>query len=202
MSTETTADPRGIDDLPGWVRRTWLVPLLLGIAMAVLGLILMFNLAASVDTLRWLVVIALAFAAADAFATASQRAKPWLGWLVGAAYVAGAIAGIVWPGVTLFALVITVGASLFVGGIVQAIVSWRLKDATKGWGWGFALGLLSVVAGLVFLFGSPVISVAVLAIVLAVHVFTHGITLIVLALAVRRAAAAIGDRRDAKPRPA
>jgi uncharacterized membrane protein HdeD (DUF308 family) len=30
------------------------------------------------------------------------------------------------------------------------------------WGWAFALGLISVLAGLVFLFGNPIISVVVL----------------------------------------
>ena len=193
MSDTSVPDARGVDDLPDWVRRTWLVPLILGTALVVLGLILMFNLDASVGTLRWLVVISLVLAAVEAFATASFRDKAWVGWVVGFVYLVGAIIGIVWPGVTLFVLVITVGVSLLIGGIVQAVMAWQSKATATGWGWGFAFGLLSVVAGLFFLFGSPADSVLILALVLAFYVFIIGVTLVVLAFAIRRATNAIAD---------
>lgn len=140
MSETTASNSRGVDDLPKWVRRTWLIPLVLGILMLILGLVLVFNIRAGIETLRWLVVFALIFAAIEAFATASLRTKPWVGWLVGIAYVIGAIMSIAWPGLTLLALVIIVGASLLVGGIVQAIMAWRARKAANGWGWSFALG--------------------------------------------------------------
>ena len=193
MSDTSVPDARGVDDLPDWVRRTWLVPLILGTALVVLGLILLFNLDASVGTLRWLVVISLVLAAVEAFATASLRAKPWVGWVVGFVYLVGAIIGIVWPGVTLFVLVITVGISLLIGGIVQAVMAWQSKATANGWGWGFAFGLLSVVAGLFFLFASPADSVLILALVLAFYVFIIGVTLVVLAFAIRRATNAIAN---------
>lgn len=200
MSDTSVPDARGVDDLPDWVRRTWLVPLILGIALVVLGLILMFNLDASVGTLRWLVVISLVLAAVEAFATASFRDKAWVGWVVGFVYLVGAIIGIVWPGVTLFVLVITVGISLLIGGIVQAVMAWQSKATATGWGWGFAFGLLSVVAGLFFLFGSPADSVLILALVLAFYVFIIGVTLVVLAFAIRRATNAIADgMADTRP---
>ena len=200
MSDTSVPDARGVDDLPDWVRRTWLVPLILGAALVVLGLILMFNLDASVGTLRWLVVISLVLAAVEAFATASFRDKAWVGWVVGFVYLVGAIIGIVWPGVTLFVLVITVGISLLIGGIVQAVMAWQSKATATGWGWGFAFGLLSVVAGLFFLFGSPADSVLVLALVLAFYVFIIGVTLVVLAFAIRRATNAIADgMADTRP---
>jgi uncharacterized membrane protein HdeD (DUF308 family) len=181
---------RSVDDLPKWVQRTWLIPLVLGILMLILGLVLLFNIRAGIDTLRWLVVFTLIFAAVEAFATASLRTKPWVGWLVGIAYVIGAVMSIVWPGLTLLALVIIVGASFLVGGIVQAIMAWRVKNTAKGWGWSFAFGVLSAVAGLVFLFGSPILSLVVLAIVLAIYVIITGVTLFALALAIRKAARA------------
>ena len=200
MSDTSVPDARGVDDLPDWVRRTWLVPLILGTALVVLGLILMFNLDASVGTLRWLVVISLVLAAVEAFATASFRDKAWVGWVVGFVYLVGAIIGIVWPGVTLFVLVITVGISLLIGGIVQAVMAWQSKATATGWGWGFAFGLLSVVAGLFFLFASPADSVLILALVLAFYVFIIGVTLVVLAFAIRRATNAIADgMADTRP---
>ena len=81
--------------------------------------------------------------------------------------------------------------SLLVGGIVQVIMAWRARRAAKGWGWSFAFGLLSAIAGLVFLFGSPILSLVVLAILLAIYVIMTGVTLIVLALAIRKAATAL-----------
>ena len=193
VSATTPGDSRSVDDLPTWVRRSWLIPLGLGILMLILGLVLLFNIEAGIETLRWLVLFALIFAAIEAFATASLRTKPWVGWLVGIAYVIGAIMSIVWPGLELLALVIIVGVSFLVGGILQAIMAWRGRNAAKGWGWSFAFGLLSVVAGLVFLFGSPIVSLVVLAVVLAIYVIMTGATLIALALAVRKATTALAE---------
>ena len=48
----------------------------------------------------------------------------------------------------------------------------------------FALGLLSAVAALVFLFGSPILSLVVLAILLAIYVIMTSVTLIRLAWAI------------------
>jgi uncharacterized membrane protein HdeD (DUF308 family) len=193
VSATTPGDSRSVDDLPTWVRRSWLIPLGLGILMLILGLVLLFNIEAGIETLRWLVLFALIFAAIEAFATASLRTKPWVGWLVGIAYVIGAIMSIVWPGLELLALVIIVGVSFLVGGILQAIMAWRARNAAKGWGWSFAFGLLSAVAGLVFLFGSPIVSLVVLAVVLAIYVIMTGATLIALALAVRKATTALAE---------
>jgi hypothetical protein len=89
VPTTTHGDARGIDDLPKWVQRTWTIPLAIGILTLILGLVLLFNINAGIGTLRWLVVISLIFAAVEAFATASLRQKPWVGWLVGFAYVVG-----------------------------------------------------------------------------------------------------------------
>jgi len=193
VSATTPGDSRSVDDLPTWVRRSWLIPLVLGILMLILGLVLLLNIEAGIETLRWLVLFALIFAAIEAFATASLRTKPWVGWLVGIAYVIGAIMSIVWPGLELLALVIIVGVSFLVGGILQAIMAWRARNAAKGWGWSFAFGLLSAVAGLVFLFGSPIVSLVVLAVVLAIYVIMTGATLIALALAVRKATTSLAE---------
>lgn len=199
MSSEATISPRGVDDLPGWVRRAWSVPLVLGIVLVVLGLLLLVNVQASLETLVWLVAISLFFAAIEAFATASLRSRPWVGWLVGFVYIVGAVVSIAWPGLTLFVTIITVGVSLLVGGVVQAAAAWRERASAHGWGWSFALGLLAVVAGLVFLFGSQAISLVVLAVVLAVYVLMTGFTLVVLAFAVRKATTFVTESGRAAP---
>lgn len=123
MPTTDSADPRGTADLPGWVKGSWISILALGLLMLVLGVLLISNLAASVNTLRWLVVFSLFLAAIEAFGTASLHQRRWVGWLVGLAYLAGAVVAVAWPGVTLLALTLTVGISLLAGGVAQA--GWR-----------------------------------------------------------------------------
>jgi uncharacterized membrane protein HdeD (DUF308 family) len=190
----TAVDPRGIDDLPQWVRRSWLVPAVLGVVLLLAGVLLLVNVNAGIRTLHWLVVYGIVMAGIQALATASLRHRPWVGWLVGGAYLVGAILAIAWPDVTLFALLLIVGISLLTSGLGQAMASWRLRHAAHGWGWGFALGLLSAVAGLVFLFGNPVIGLVALAIVLAVYTISAGATMLTLALAVRRLTLGGGPR--------
>src|SRR6185312_4512762 len=187
----TTVDARGVEDLHPMLRRSWVVPLVLGILLLVAGAIMLVNVNAGVRTLRWLVVIVLVLTAVQAFATASLRSRPWVGALLGVLYLVAAVIGIVWPGVTLLALVLVVGVSLLVGGVVQAGMSWASRRSDSGWGWSFALGLIAVLGGLVFLFGNPVISVAALAIVLAVYTIIAGVMLLTLATAVRRMGAGV-----------
>jgi uncharacterized membrane protein HdeD (DUF308 family) len=198
----TAVDARGTDDLPLWVRRSWLVPAVLGGLLIVAGVLLLINLNAGIRTLHWLVVIGIVMAAIQAFATASLRHRPWWGWVVGALYLVGAIVAIAWPGVTLFALLLIVGISLLTSGLAQAIASWQQRRTAHGWGWGFALGLLGAVAGLVFLFGNPVISLVALAIVLACYTISSGVTMLTLALAVRRLTGSLAGPPDPALGPA
>ena len=200
MSTEIRST--GVEDLPGWVKRSWLVPLVIGIALTLFGVVMLVNIGTGVRTLRWLVVIGLLLAAVEAFATASLRRRPWVGWLCGALYVLGAIITTVWPAITLQALAIVVGASFAAGGLVQAAYAWSARRTARGWGWAFALGLLTLVAGLVFLCGNPAITATVLAIVLACYTIFAGLTLLVLAFAVRRITDAVGDALRGAPRTA
>jgi uncharacterized membrane protein HdeD (DUF308 family) len=174
------------DGLPAWFRRSWLVPLVLGLLLTVGGVVMLVNVGAGVRTLRWLVVLNLVLAAIQALATASLRERPWVGTVAGLGYLLGAVVGIVWPEVTLLVLVLVVGISLLVTGAVQAAAAFRARREVGGWGWSFALGLLGVVAGLVVLLGNPVITVVALAVVLGCYLIVAGVTVLALALALRR----------------
>lgn len=174
------------------MRRSWIAPLVLGVLLLAVGLILLFNLRAGIGTLRWLIVVDLVLASAQAFATASLRRRTWVGVVIGALYLLGAVVGVVWPGVTLLVLVITVGVALLVAGIAQAVTAWQVRSTARGWGWSFAFGLLSVVAGLIFLFGNPAISLAALAIILACHILIAGFMTLVMAFTVRRFTTGLG----------
>jgi uncharacterized membrane protein HdeD (DUF308 family) len=182
----TVARTDGTDGLPAWFRRSWLVPLVLGLLLTLGGVVMLVNLGAGVRTLRWLVVLNLVLAAVQALATASLGRRRWVGIVVGLLYLLGAVAGIVWPEVSLLVLVLVVGVSLLVAGAVQAVSAWLARHDAGGWVWSFVLGLLGVVAGLVFLLGNPVISVVVLAVVLGCYLIVAGVTLLALALTLRR----------------
>ncbi len=184
---------RAVDELPSWIRRSWIAPLVLGVIMVLLGIVLLFNVGASVGTLRWLVVFALLLEAVEAVATASARTRPWVGYLAAAFYFVGAVVGVVWPGITLLVLVLVVGLSLFAGGLVRAGHAIGARATLRGWGWSLFAGILSVIAGLIFLFGNAVLSVLVLALVLAVQIILTGANLISLSLALRRATTGSGD---------
>lgn len=194
MTAQMTREARGVDDLPAWVRQSWIVPLVIGLALAVMGVILIVDLRAGIGTLRALVVVSLVISGVEAFATASLRSRPWVGWVAGLVFLIGAIVGIAWPAITLLALVLTVGVSLLIGGLVRVAMSWNARTSARGWGWSFAGGLLSVLAGLIFLLGSPVISLVALALVLGIYVLTSGVTMVSLAFAVRRLTRAVSSR--------
>jgi uncharacterized membrane protein HdeD (DUF308 family) len=49
VSATTPGDSRSVDDLPTWARRSWLIPLVLGILMLILGLVLLFNIEAGIE---------------------------------------------------------------------------------------------------------------------------------------------------------
>ena len=66
---------RGAEDLPNWLRRSWLVPLVLGLLLSLFGVLLLTNLGAGLSTLKWLVVVALVLAAVESFSTASLRQR-------------------------------------------------------------------------------------------------------------------------------
>ena len=89
---------------------------------------------------------------------------------------------------------IIVGASFLVGGIVQAIMAVQVRSAAKGWVWSFILGLLSVIAGLIVLYGTPAYFLSSCwSLLLAGYVIRTGVTLIMLSLAERKAATALAQ---------
>lgn len=186
MSSSVQA--RGTHDLPTWVRRSWVVPLAIGLAAILFGVILLVNIGAGIATLRWLVVISLVVAAFEAFATGSSHRRGRIGWLVGVLYLAGALVGIFWPAITLQVLAITTGLSLLVAGIMQIGMALGLRKVAHGWVWALVHGVLAVIGGLLFVFGNPVISILVLVVVLAVYLISTGATLLAVAFAVRRLA--------------
>jgi uncharacterized membrane protein HdeD (DUF308 family) len=100
----------------------------------------------------------------------TRRSWPWVLALGIAALVAGLIT-IVWPGVTVLALVFVLGVFLlFAGG---AEIGWSIAERhTQGWGFILFRGIVDLVTGIVVL-AWPDVTALVLALLLAFWLFVY-----------------------------
>ncbi|AHD21638.1 membrane protein [Rhodococcus pyridinivorans SB3094] len=86
------------------------------------------------------------------------------------------VVALVWPGITVWALVVVFAAYAIIDGIVLVVQS--VRDKPEGWGWWLAMGVVSVLAGLVALFWPGITALALLY-VIAFYAILFGITGIV-----------------------
>ena len=100
----------------------------------------------------------------------TRRSWPWVLALGIAAFVAGLIT-LVWPGVTVLALVFVLGVFLlFAGG---AEIGWSIAERhTQGWGFILFRGIVDLVTGIVVL-AWPDVTALVLALLLAFWLFFY-----------------------------
>lgn len=112
-------------------------------------------------------------------------AKNW--WLLLLRGIAGILFGLlafVWPGITLWTLVILYGAYALVDGIFAIIAAMRGDDAKARW-WLALIGILGIGAGLLtFLW--PGITALVLTMFIGIWALVHGIFEIVGAIKLRK----------------
>lgn len=156
----------------------WFVAL--GLAFLVLGALAFWNLftatVVSVVFVGVMMTIGAVVQVIHAF-----RVKKWGGfffWLL-----SGVLYGV--AGVLIFynpllgaaALTLLFACSLIASGIVRAWWSTRLRSR-RGWGWISASGLITLLAGIIFLIGWPVNSLWLLGIVLAVDLTFQGVAAI------------------------
>ncbi|MDC3724373.1 acid-resistance membrane protein [Rhodococcus rhodochrous] len=100
----------------------------------------------------------------------------WVVLLRGILAVLFGVVALVWPGITVWALVVVFAAYAIIDGIVLVVQS--IRDKSEGWGWWLAMGVVSVLAGLVALFWPGITALALLY-VIAFYAILFGITGIV-----------------------
>lgn len=100
----------------------------------------------------------------------------WVMLLRGILAVLFGVVTLVWPGITVSALVVVFAAYAIIDGIVLVVQS--IRDKPEGWGWWLAMGVVSVLAGLVALFWPGITALALLY-VIAFYAILFGITGIV-----------------------
>jgi len=99
-----------------------------------------------------------------------RRSWPWVLALGILSLIAGIIT-LVWPGVTVLALVFVLGVFLIVAG--GAEIGWSITERhTEGWGFILFRGIVDVVAGIVVL-AWPDVTALVLALLLAAWLFVY-----------------------------
>jgi uncharacterized membrane protein HdeD (DUF308 family) len=163
------------------IRKWWLV-LVLGIALVVIGVLLLVNTDAAAFTLALLVAIGLFLAGIDSIVEAERHRVRWPSYVMGALWIVVGLIALVWPDVTLWALAVTVGIGFLVGGSVEAWFALKMHQALPGWGWWLLAGVLSVIAGLLCIIW-PDATVLVLAVLLGLWVIVRGVVAILFALA-------------------
>ena len=77
-----------------------------------------------------------------------------------------------------------VSAWLVVKGFINIIIFIRARNEVKGWGWGVAVGVLSVIAGILS-FMHPMITALTVGIMMGMFFIENGIDMIVLGSALR-----------------
>lgn len=102
------------------------------------------------------------------------------------AIIVGVVA-IIRPGKTLVIddlLLIMVSVWLLVKGVINIIVSIQSKNQTKGWGWGVAAGVLSIIAGILS-FAYPMITALTVGVLMGLFFVESGIDMIVFGSALK-----------------
>jgi uncharacterized membrane protein HdeD (DUF308 family) len=166
------------------VRKWWLV-LLLGLAMIVIGLLLLFNIAEAAFTLAILVAFGLFVAGVDELVEAARHEVRWPSYVLAVIWIVTGVVALVWPDVTLWALAVTVGLGFLIGGIAQAVFAVRMHRELPGWGLWLIAGILGAIVGIVALVW-PGATVLALAVLLGVWVLVRGVVTTMFALGLRQ----------------
>ena len=170
------------------VRGKWGWFVALGIALLVFGFIAAGNLLwATVVTVYYvgmLMIVGGAVYLAHAF-----QVKAWkdtIYWVLSALlYLAAGVLAFVNPILTSKVLTLFMACALLVSGLFRIWVAMRSKEE-RGWGWLLAGGIVTALAGLVFLIGWPVNSLWLLGLFLALDLAMQGWALIGFGLALRK----------------
>jgi uncharacterized membrane protein HdeD (DUF308 family) len=172
------------------VARRWWWYVIGGIAITVLGVLLLVNLFDAVATLALLVAIALAFQGIDEIMNAPRYQSRWPGYVLGVLYLITAVWAVAWPGITLWALAVVVGVGFLVSGVVELVMVVRFHHELPH-RWAFiALSVMTILVGLLALVW-PGATILVLAVLLGARVLIEGVALTTFGLGLRKIANSI-----------
>ncbi|MGY1707457.1 HdeD family acid-resistance protein [Geodermatophilus sp. SYSU D00697] len=154
---------------------------LLGLAVAAVGIALLLNPVAAARSLALLVGLAFVLGGLLEIAVGWDSGRHRAGSLVlGAVLVVGGVLAAVWPGLTLWTLVLITGLSLIVHGAGRVGLAAVARHEVPGWQWLLTLGAVNVVVGVLAIVW-PRATVLVLSVVFGLQVTFLGLVLVVAA---------------------
>lgn len=165
--------------------RRWRVVVGLGVVMVVVGVVLLVDLAGAVRTLALLVALGLVLTGIDELSQAARHSRPWPAQVLAAVWIATGVVALVWPGVTLWALALTTGVGLIIGGGAEIAFTLSYRRELPFWFVWLVDGVVTVVLG-VFALSWPGATIAVLAVLLGLRVLLRGMSTVAFGLGLRR----------------
>jgi uncharacterized membrane protein HdeD (DUF308 family) len=174
--------------------------LALGVLILVLGVLaLLLPAVAALATtfaLAWLVLAIGVLQLIDAYQSRKQTGGAWK-IVSGLLNLAVGVLFLIYPIEAVLAITLLLGALILAVGVTDILLAFRLRPQ-PGWGWVLAMGILSVLAGVLIAIGWPQNSFSILGLYVALSLVFGGVWRIVLSLMLRKAA---GARRSQPPRP-
>ena len=162
--------------------------IILGALMIVAGIVVLAHVViatlVSVVFLGWLAVIAGVVGIVAAFFHI-RRPGFWAALIGSALALAVGLAFLRRPGLSVAALTLLLGVALLVGGIARIVGGFG--EAVESRGWVIANGVITLLLGLLILFGWPRSSLWVLGTFLGIDLIVEGVTFVTLGYSVRRA---------------
>jgi uncharacterized membrane protein HdeD (DUF308 family) len=185
---DAPSGPALSEQMSALLARNWWALLLRGLIAVALGALTLLMPAVSLASLVLLFAI---YMLADgvlgivAAVRAARRHERW-GWLIleGLLDIGAGVVALVWPGLTVLVFVVLVAAWAVVTGASMTIAAFRLTRAGARWLMAVA-GVLSIIWG-VLLAVWPIGGALVLTLWIGAYALVFGVTLIVLALRLRR----------------
>ena len=172
-------------------RELWYYSLVRGIIAVVFGiLVLIWPLSAILVGVIWLGVFWIVDGVLAVVAGARRRGTPGAGWEI-AFGVIGVLAGLflaIQPLKAATTLMVIAGIWAILGGLTIGLWSLRARGV-PGWGWGVAMGVVTLVFGILVL-ASPGIALATFVLFVGWYAILLGVSLVVLALRIRKLAKA------------
>jgi uncharacterized membrane protein HdeD (DUF308 family) len=162
----------------------------LGVLILILGVFALLLPAiaalAATFTLAWLALLIGVLQLIHAYQTRHEKGMVWK-VLSGLLNLAVGVLLLIYPLEGVLAITLVLGALIFAVGVAEIILAFRLRPHA-GWGWVLAMGILSVLVGILIAIGWPENSFWVLGFYVGISMVSGGIWRIALSLMLRRTA--------------
>jgi uncharacterized membrane protein HdeD (DUF308 family) len=183
--------PNTAAGFPGLAKKIWIFAIIRGVLAIIFGLIAFFGPVATAIALAIVIaVFAIVAGVFDIIEAIRHRGSSsmMLRIVLGAVSILFGILVLVWPGISLAILVITVSVWAIITGILQIMSSIRHRTVPdSGWVWGLIGGAVTILFGVLVLIW-PATGLVTIIWIIGIWAVVWGIILILLGVQLRKAA--------------